>query len=483
MTVCTVIDACEFFPLYPRVPALCLPLTSPFFLHCLSIHLYRTTFIIPYHIYNYIIMTCSDPQDDVPFAEVLYGNPVFTKSLFHALTDQGVMVMQLGDSPKSKHVADELSKRSHHRASLIADLQNLVSFESMHTYEESHCQFIDAWTYLVSCKSALECRQAWLANAAQVDLRLQERILPSKASSGLLKYYDGATQQTYQRPHKMYETLFCRRPDHSNSNVDTKMGMGRAEECDHLRGYDPETPNYPQGSFEIRPVERTIVNGNGSNANANTASNQNINPNDDVHGVFALVDIPAHAMVMQESSSHSATFAPHTIRVMETLNRILQKAKQQHQGDDAISTTTAAPTALHALDRMIDMYGLESVLSGGIGYDIQCNALNIVNHGCHGTHNIIATTDDKYHDDDQYHGHSHGDYFSQTFNPVVERHLPHITGGHDVTRHDIYAGQEILSNYLTTAVTSDGWTSVVQDITTVCGESSGDVDGDVNVDK
>lgn len=41
-----------------------------------------------------------------------------------------------------------------------------------------------------------------------------------------LKYFDGATMQSYKIPRRAYETIYCRRPD-------------PAEECQYLLGYDP----------------------------------------------------------------------------------------------------------------------------------------------------------------------------------------------------------------------------------------------------
>lgn len=76
----------------------------------------------------------SDPQDNIPFAEVLYSNFDFTEALFNALSDDGIMVMQLGQSPFHDNPPDEISP-SHQRAKLIKGLQEF-GFQSMHTYEE-----------------------------------------------------------------------------------------------------------------------------------------------------------------------------------------------------------------------------------------------------------------------------------------------------------------------------------------------------------
>jgi len=85
-------------------------------------------------IFLHQILLSRDPQDDIPFAEVLYSNFDFTEALFNALSDDGIIVMQLGQSPFHDNPPDEISP-SHQRAKLIKGLQEF-GFQSMHTYEE-----------------------------------------------------------------------------------------------------------------------------------------------------------------------------------------------------------------------------------------------------------------------------------------------------------------------------------------------------------
>ena len=68
------------------------------------------------------------------FAKFLYSNDDFTDALYNALTDEGVLIMQLGEAPWSTSVPDELGK-SHMRASLEKDLIRF-GFQSLHQYEE-----------------------------------------------------------------------------------------------------------------------------------------------------------------------------------------------------------------------------------------------------------------------------------------------------------------------------------------------------------
>lgn len=89
---------------------------------------------------NITMNTCRDPQDSIPFAEILYSNQVFTKALYNALEDDGLIIMQLGEAPFLEDPADE-STKSIHRSSLIKQLEN-VGFESMHAYSEVRRSFL-----------------------------------------------------------------------------------------------------------------------------------------------------------------------------------------------------------------------------------------------------------------------------------------------------------------------------------------------------
>lgn len=72
---------------------------------------------------------------------MLYSNFDFTEALFNALTDDGIIVMQLGQSPFHDNPPDELSQ-SRQRAKLINGLQEF-GFQSMQTYEEVRIFVLD----------------------------------------------------------------------------------------------------------------------------------------------------------------------------------------------------------------------------------------------------------------------------------------------------------------------------------------------------
>lgn len=81
----------------------------------------------------------SDPQDDIPFAEILYTDETFLSSLYNALNDDGMIVFQLGESPDHRDPPDSLNL-NRRRASLMETLGD-IGFVSFHIYEDGHCGF------------------------------------------------------------------------------------------------------------------------------------------------------------------------------------------------------------------------------------------------------------------------------------------------------------------------------------------------------
>ena len=58
--------------------------------------------------YDLIIMDALDPNDDIPFAVELYTSDDYIRSLFNALNQDGILVVQVGESPNEDRPADEV---------------------------------------------------------------------------------------------------------------------------------------------------------------------------------------------------------------------------------------------------------------------------------------------------------------------------------------------------------------------------------------
>jgi hypothetical protein len=54
--------------------------------------------------------------------------------------------------------------------------------------------------------------ESWLANEAEVDLKIRRRIMPNINGDSPLLFFDGATMTRYRYPSKQMEQNFCRNP-------------------------------------------------------------------------------------------------------------------------------------------------------------------------------------------------------------------------------------------------------------------------------
>ena len=52
-------------------------------------------------------MDCLDPNDDIPFAKLLYTSDDYLNSLYSSLTEEGILVVQVGEAPDVNAPADE----------------------------------------------------------------------------------------------------------------------------------------------------------------------------------------------------------------------------------------------------------------------------------------------------------------------------------------------------------------------------------------
>ena len=76
----------------------------------------------------------SDPESEIPFAKALYSNVTFMQSFYNSLSDDGILVMQLGESADLDD-PDETYSKYKNRVAAVKLLEH-VGFESIHAYEE-----------------------------------------------------------------------------------------------------------------------------------------------------------------------------------------------------------------------------------------------------------------------------------------------------------------------------------------------------------
>lgn len=70
----------------------------------------------------------------MPFAGVLYGNDAVMQSFYDSLSDEGILVMQLGESSSLVDPAEILG--SFENRAKTTELLTRVGFQSIHAYEE-----------------------------------------------------------------------------------------------------------------------------------------------------------------------------------------------------------------------------------------------------------------------------------------------------------------------------------------------------------
>lgn len=161
----------------------------------------------------------------VAFSDILYKNSNLIDSLYNALTENGVMVMQEGEDdsfnePPYTHWKDDQT---------LSVLQNLkdAGFQTIIEYSEGHAGFGSPWAYKMIFKNDAASRPRWFANEAEVNLAIRKRILPRTDGGSSLRYFDGSIMKTFQFPSRITEALWCRTENPGD--------------CRH--GFNPEVPN------------------------------------------------------------------------------------------------------------------------------------------------------------------------------------------------------------------------------------------------
>ena len=372
--------------------------------------------------FDVIIMDALDPQDNIEFADALYNNDVFLNAIYEALTDEGVLVLQLGESPHNSDPAEQSNNMNRHH---IMNMIEEVGFQSMHIYEESHCGFGYPWSFLVACKSD-KCRYNWYKNEAEIDVQIHYRMMRTKSGSSPLRYFDGATMKSYQNPPKAWETLYCRRepfPEH----------------CDHYRGYSKNIENYGIDNFEVRMS--SIGDGAG-------------------RGVFSKVDIPQGSLIAAEESHKKVHFT-------HTTSNLLEK-----RSDSFPSSSSLAKVLDYAYG-----YGFQRSIRASHELYVDSSMLTFINHGCNGTNNFGESHFDIF--DSAYGNEAHLDPTAvdvpsssvsrfSIFDPVVDRNLLLLVAGNYETKRDIGSGDELFQNYIFLITDPSVWVEEVMSLKAQC---------------
>jgi spermidine synthase len=251
-------------------------------------------------LFDVIIMDALDPDDFISFADKLYNNTPFIRSLSHALSHNGVFIVQLGASPDASDPSDE-SGSFRNRANMIERLVE-VGFESIHIYEEGHCDFFHPWSVLVAFKN-YEMRANWHRHSAEIEIQLQKRIQKTKSGRQPLFHFDAATMMGYQIPSKSFESVYCRQED-------------APEECDEYFGFWPDIVNIPISQVKVQ--KSTVSDRAG-------------------RGIFAVNGIPEESMIDLDQGTKAFHIAPSTWEVFDSLYEWSVKDEERGRIEDEIS--------------------------------------------------------------------------------------------------------------------------------------------------
>jgi len=206
--------------------------------------------------FDIIIMDALDPNDDIEFAVELYTSDTYIRSLYNALTDDGILVVQVGEVPDGTSPADETG--SFANRSVMKEKLAGVGFSSMHVYVEAHSGFLAPWSTLVAFKDA-GAREKWYRNGAEIELQLQKRILRSKSGGSSLRYFDGATMSSYQVPSRAFEDVHCRQESKPQDCVNTEwFGQTNASDTNNTAAYNPVAERRTRDSLHSREFVHNI---------------------------------------------------------------------------------------------------------------------------------------------------------------------------------------------------------------------------------
>lgn len=90
-------------------------------------------YILTMYVISFLLL-CRGAESETAYAEALYSNVTFMQSFFNSLSDDGVLVTQLGESPDTWD-PDEMKSGDMNRVAAL-NLLETVGFESIHAYEE-----------------------------------------------------------------------------------------------------------------------------------------------------------------------------------------------------------------------------------------------------------------------------------------------------------------------------------------------------------
>ncbi len=367
----------------------------------------------------------SDPQNVVEFARALYGDNSFLGALYNALTEDGILITQVGNAPERDDPPEQMTADKNRI--IYAKSLTRQGFKSIADYSEDHTGFEEPWYFYAAFKD-LSTRSYWMASEATINLKIRKRAIRTIDGTSPFDYFDGAMMKKYQLPSQASVDLFCRRQP-------TPVGC---EVSSH--GFNPYILNYPEDFFN---VSRSLA---GEYAG---------------RGVFTKSMIPKGSYLMLESMVYPVTIeAPSTSLIERMSNNLF--------ADDVLTG-------------FLYGYGYSS-LGFGVANKIEVDSgiMTFVNHGCHGASNLGMfpnMTESTVHPflvpkELTFYRSEGEDY---VFNPAIARDT--FSRSEVQNRWgDIELGEELLENYYEQFSGSKDWKELVELLHGFCSGGLGEVE-------
>ncbi|MGK3746685.1 MAG: hypothetical protein ACI90V_013548 [Bacillariaceae sp.] len=285
-------------------------------------------------IFSHVLLITRDPQNAVDFVEALYGDGPFMNSLYNSLTDNGVLLTQVGEAVGDGDISETYpGNYNYQRAQYESGLIN-QGFEVVMQYDEPRAGFDGIWSFYAAFKDD-SIRERWLMNEAQIDLEIHKRSIRRRPREGkegeegetnsLFDVFDGPTMATYRYPSKAAQVTYCLRDPQPYgcitdiNNIEHHTPYSDEYETNKERpyyepsGFDPEIPNFTADNFMV---------------------DNNIN-------LISRVTIPEKSYLMLEQSIHDVRVAPATSSIVDrsssntndAISSIINPVKEFVSGD------------------------------------------------------------------------------------------------------------------------------------------------------
>lgn len=376
---------------------------------------------------------------------------VFAKALGNALTSQGILVAHAGTMDKPRDAALDLNPKRRERAAMTRALEYLGELnvlESVKIYTQSSLRHSSlrhigggdggGWTFMVAFRDYFTLTR-WFANQAETDLQLEVRTIisttmttTSDAIETTFRYFDGATMESYQYPSRIVEDVFCRTHNLHNPN-DTGSVL-----CVHGHGFDPNVPNAPIASFEVRP---SLIEGAGRGVFLKESVKQ---------GSYIAIDHGVHSMLVMPSTNDLVT-------------QMQNQTNSRNSGSGGGHGDLWTPLLFY-----MHGYGFDTEYFGDDCTVVDSGILTFANHGCNGTYNMgqaLSVTEMTADAGNQPPLELLQDEKSTIYDVFYDRSHWIYDSASDVMRVDVSAGSELLDNYLPFYV---DWEEGVSDLLSQC---------------